>query len=261
MPTLLRVGPVALPTHDTLVVIGALVAGVLFLHEARRRGRIDERLLWIALGALFLGAVFAKAAILGRYLDADPEPAFAALWVHGGRSVLGGLAGAYAGVLIMKRLVGYDRPTGDLFAPAVAIGMAIGRVGCLLTEQVGTPTSLPWGVAVSPETAAGIPMCPDCAAGNPMHPSFVYEILFHLAALVLLRRFRDHPALADRLFRVYLLGYGAARFLIEFVRGNPEIWAGLTGSQVFLLVTLPLLAASLVRVRRTVPIRPAEGVA
>lgn len=259
--TLFNVGPVAVPTHDTFIVIGALVAGAIYLAEARRRGTLDEKLMWIALGSLFLGAVFAKAAILGRYFDSDPDPSFAALWVHGGRSILGGLAGAYVGVLVMKRLLRYRFDTGDLFAPAVAIGMAIGRIGCFLTEQVGTPTSLPWGVSVSPEVAQRIPMCPDCAPDAPMHPSFVYEILFHLVAFAVLRRYRDHPAVQGRLFRLYLLAYGVMRFAVEFVRGNPVVWAGLTGSQVFLIATLPLLVVSLARIRKPVMVQKAEGVA
>ena len=100
-------------------------------------------------------------------------------WLYGNRSILSGLVGAYAGVLLVKRLTGYRERTGDLFAPAVALGMAIGRVGCLLTELPGTPTSLPWGITLTPAAAARIP---HAVAGVPLHPSFAYEIIFQLLA-------------------------------------------------------------------------------
>ena len=55
---------------------------------------------------------------------------------------------------VAKRLTGYRARTGDLFAPAVALGMAIGRVGCLLTEQPGTPTGGGWGITLDAAAAA-----------------------------------------------------------------------------------------------------------
>ncbi len=63
------------------------------------------------------------------------------------------------GAIIAKQLVGYKKSTGDLFAPAVALGLTVGRIGCFLTEQVGTATSLPWGVSVNAQAAANLPNC------------------------------------------------------------------------------------------------------
>jgi prolipoprotein diacylglyceryltransferase len=162
------------------------------------------------------------------------------LWLHGGQSLLGGLTGAYLGVLVTKRLVGYRGSTGDRFGPAVAAGLAVGRVGCFLTEQIGTPTSLPWGISVSPETAATMPYCPSCSQGLPMHPSFLYEILFHLVALVVLVRAGGRFGRPGDSFKAYLLFYAVFRFAVEFVRDNPQMAWGLSGSQIFLLGTIPL---------------------
>jgi prolipoprotein diacylglyceryltransferase len=157
--------------------------------------------------------------------------------------VLGGLAGAYLGVLLTKRLIGYKGSTGDQFAPAVAAGLAVGRVGCFLTEQIGTPTTLPWGITVSPEVAATIPYCPSCATGLPMHPSFLYEIAFHLIAFVLLIRYSGQIGRPGDSFKLYLLAYALFRFLVEFVRDNPVMMFGLSGSQIFIMVTVPLAVA------------------
>jgi prolipoprotein diacylglyceryl transferase len=161
--------------------------------------------------------------------------------VEGGKSILGGLAGAYAGALVTKRVVGYSGKTGDMFAPGIALGMAVGRIGCFLTEQIGTPTTGPWGISVDAETAARLPG--GAAAGVPMHPSFLYEIFFQLAIFGALCALRDRIPVPGELFKVYLLSYGIFRFFVEFVRGNEILWSGLSGSQLFLIPSNLLLIA------------------
>lgn len=266
VPVLFRLGPVAVGTHDVFVVLGVAAAVVVFWAEGRRRRVQDPRLWSIAAGAVVVGAIFAKLGTGWRYLADDPEPSLLGLWLHGGKSVLGGLAGAYFGVLLTKRLLGYRHKTGDLFAPAVALGIAIGRIGCFLTEPIGTPTSLPWGITVSPEVGAGIPNCPQCLLGTPLHPSFLYEILALVALYGLLIWLRGRVDIPGELFKIFLLGYGTFRFLVEFVRGNETFALGLTGSQIFLLMTMPLLflyfGRQLVRhAYRAVPAQSATGVA
>jgi phosphatidylglycerol---prolipoprotein diacylglyceryl transferase len=243
MVPVLRFGSVAVPTHDAFVLLGVAAATLLFVIEARRRQVRDPRIWWVVMGALVGGAVVAKASTAWRYLASDPDPSVAGVLLYGGKSVLGGLAGAYVGAIATKRIVAYRSSTGDLFAPAVALGLAIGRVGCFLTEQVGTPTSMPWGISVSSEVAARIPMCPTCVAGTPMHPSFLYEIAFHLAALGVLLWLRLRLRVPGELFKIYLLGYAVFRFAVEFVRANPPMWGGLSGSQLFLIPGIGLLVA------------------
>ena len=240
-PTLIRIGSFEIGTHDVFVVLGAVVAVLVFRNENRRRGVDDPRLWTIAAGALLTGALFAKLGTGWRYLAEDPEPSLVGLWVHGGKTVLGGLAGAYLGALVTKRLVGYAHRTGDLFAPAVALGIAVGRIGCFLTEPIGTPTSMPWGITVSPEVGAQIPNCPQCATGVPLHPSFLYEIAALLGLYALLRLLQPRIDVPGELFKLFLLGYGSFRFVVEFVRGNDTFALGLSGSQIFLLLTMPLL--------------------
>ncbi len=246
-PDLARFGDVAIGTHDVFVVLGVIVAVIVFRNENRRRRLRDPRLWTIAAGSLLTGAVFAKLSTGWRYLAEDTDPSLLGLWVNGGKSLLGGLAGAYLGALVTKRLVGYPYRTGDSFAPAVALGIAVGRVGCFLTEPIGTPTSLPWGITVSPEVGARIPSCPQCAAGVPLHPSFMYEIIALLGLYALLRWLRPRIDVPGELFKVFLLGYGTLRFWVEFVRGSEHFALGLSGSQIFLLLTMPVLYAYFVR--------------
>ncbi len=233
--------------HGAFVALGTLAAVTVFLAEARRRRTLDDRLFMILTGALFCGAVAAKLSTAWRYLAAASAPSLAGMLLYGGKSVLGGLAGAYLGAIATKRLLRYRAPTGDVFAPAVALGIGIGRFGCLLTETPGTPTGLPWGMTVGAARAALIPGFPAAWTGVPLHPSFVYEIAFHFAMLAVLLRLRRRPDLQGELFKVYLLAYAVFRFLIEFVRGNEVVWAGLTRSQLFLIPSTLLLAAYFVR--------------
>lgn len=232
-----------LPTHGLFVALGVAAAALVFVLEARRRGHTDERMVYVVAGALVGGAIFMRMGTWLQHLDLDRNAGFADQWLYGNRSILGGLFGAWLGVHVAKRLVGYRHRTGDLFAPAVAIGMAIGRVGCLLTEQPGTPTGGGWGITLDAEQAAytGAP------AGVGLHPSFAYEIVFHLVAFVVLwtwLRHRDLPP--GETFVRYVAAYAVFRFLVEFVRGNEVVWAGLTRPQLALLATIPLLAARIV---------------
>lgn len=248
VPTLFRFGGWTVPTHEFFIGLGLVAALVVFYIRARARNQLDDRVRWVAVGALIGGGLFARAAAVWQFTLTGSS--FVDVWLYGGRSVLGGLAGAYAGAVVTKRIVGYRHSTGELFAPAVAIGMAIGRIGCFLTEQIGTTTTMPWGITLPTELAATVPNCPQCTSGAPLHPSFLYEVLFHAVAFGMLWASRDR--LPDgQSFKLYLLGYGIFRLLVEFVRGNPELAWGLSGSQVFLIITLPLLAAALARGARS----------
>ena len=155
-PTLGDLLGVTLPveTHGVFVLLGVLAAGLVFVHEARRRGQTDERILYVVMGALVGGAIFMRLGTWLQHVDLRQNASLAEQWLYGNRSILGGLVGAWLGVHVVKRLTGYTARTGDLFAPAVALGMAVGRIGCLLTEQPGTPTGGGWGITLDEAAAA-----------------------------------------------------------------------------------------------------------
>lgn len=214
--------------HSVFVGLGVAVAGVVLRAQVRRAGPFDERFLVVVAGTLVGGALGMRAAGLVRYVSDVGTSAAADAWRYGAKSVLGGLAGAYVGALVGKGLAGYDRPTGDLFAPAVALGMAVGRLGCFFTEPLGRPTWLPWSV-------------------RGAHPSFLYEIGFHLLAFVALLQLRGRLGTPGALLTMYLAAYAGFRFLVEFTRANQLLGLGLTGSQWFVLAAAPLLALKLWR--------------
>ena len=247
-PMLPRLGP--LETHGLFVGLGVLAAALVFVVEARRRGQTDDRLFAVVAGALVGGAIFMRMGTWLQHVDLRENASVTEQWLYGNRSILGGLFGAWLGVHVAKRLTGYRLRTGDLFAPAVALGMAIGRVGCLLTEKPGTPTGHGWGITLDPATAHRL----RAPAGVPLHPSFVYEIVFQLLAFAALWFWLRHRVLpAGESFTLYVAAYGVFRFLVEFVRGNEVVWAGLTRPQLVLAVTIPFVLARIAwQVRRGV---------
>ncbi len=230
LPTILGV-----PTHGLFVGLGVLAAVVVFVHEARRRGHTDDRLLIVVTGALVGGAVFMRLGTWLQHLDLRENATLAEQWAYGNRSILGGLVGAWLGVHVAKRLCGYRLRTGDLFAPAVAIGMAVGRIGCFLTEPL-------------PSTGG-------------YNVSFLYESAFHLTAFALIWFWlRRRPLPPGESFVWYVAAYGVFRFLVEFVRGNEVAWGGLTRPQLFLAVTIPFVLLRILLRARSGAYSPAQPV-
>ncbi len=227
-----------LGSHEVFVALGLLAAGVVFLIERRRRGVSDPRVPYLVLGALAGAAVFSRLGTWAQHLDPSKNLSLIDQLAHGNASMLSALVGAWLGVHVAKRIVRYPDRTGDLFAPAVALAMCIGRIGCLLTERPGTPTGAAWGIVLDPEAAARV----GAPAGVPLHPSFVYEIAFHAVAFALLWFWLRHRDIAaGETLTLYIAAYGIFRFCVEFVRGNEVAWAGFTRPQLFLMVTIPIL--------------------
>ncbi len=247
-PVLAQVGPFTLYTHDVFTIAGIL-AGLALYYRALRRDRVlDGRIVLISVAAMLGGALGARLLTSWEVIDEVRAADLPLTYVitHGPRSIIGGLAGGYLAIVLSKRALGYTLSTGDYYAAAIPLALAIGRVGCFLAElPLGTPTDLPWGMTVSPEAAAAFPRCPGC--GGPMHPSMLYEIGFNVAAFGLI--FTRGPLLPIRgdTLKAYLLAYGIFRFGVEFVRGNEVQAWGLTGPQIVLIPLVGLLAIHFVR--------------
>ncbi|GGC84215.1 diacylglyceryl transferase [Tersicoccus solisilvae] len=224
--------------HSVMVALAFAAAGVVFSIERRRRGVTDPRIAYVVLGCVAGAALAARLGTWFQHLNPAENLSLVDQLLHGNASFLAALFGAWIGVHVSKAIVGYPDRTGDLFAPAVALAMAIGRVGCLLTENPGLPTGSGWGIVLDPAAAARV----GAPAGVGLHPSFVYEIAFHLVAFgVLWLWLRFTPVAPGELLTLYIAAYAGFRFLIEFVRDNDVAWLGLTRPQLFLAVTIPVL--------------------
>jgi phosphatidylglycerol:prolipoprotein diacylglycerol transferase len=130
-------------------------------------------------------------------------------------TVIGAIGARIHGVSIVQMM--------NCVAPAVAVGQAIGRVGCFLVgDDYGKVSDLPWAV--------GFPVgAPPTPPGVRVHPTQVYEILWLLPVALLLWRRRDRSPF---LFGEYLVANGIGRLAIETLRVNPRVLLGLTEPQI-----------------------------
>jgi hypothetical protein len=163
-------------------------------------------------------------------------------------SVVGALVGAIAGVEVYKALKGIRGSTGGVFVGPFALGVVIGRFGCLFAGLVdgtyGTPTALPWAV--------------DLGDGVGRHPVQVYESLAMAAflALYLEGLARRRPWAMRRGFYALCLWYGASRFAWEFLKPYPPVAGPLN---LFHLICGELVAYGWVFYRRSLADDRAEG--
>ena len=218
-PLLLGAGSLPIPTYELFVGLG-LVAGLLTLQRLSRRDhRESGGTTWIVAAALVGGAVGAKLLELAVLPWGSLAGAGWAGALFSGRTVIGGFVGGSVAVVLVKRWLGLQERRGNDIAPAVAIGLAIGRIGCLCAGCChGTATSLPWGV--------------DPGDGVSRHPTQLYEALFAFAAFGVLMAARRRSPAPGRLFTAFVTSYLLFRFLEEFIRAGDRLALGLTPYQV-----------------------------
>jgi phosphatidylglycerol:prolipoprotein diacylglycerol transferase len=219
-----------------LVAIGAIVGLWLFDRELRRAGLPAG-----AIDAGFAGVIggLAGAKLLWVTEHAGEAPMAQLLLSRGGMSWFGGFAGGVvAGLVLMRR----DRlPITAVLAaatPGLAVGHAIGRIGCFLVgDDYGRPSDLPWAVAF-PE---GLP-----PTTIPVHPTQLYEAAALIPIAWLLLRWRRQGRPDRSVLGAYFVMAGTLRFAIEFLRVNTRVLGPLTvahlASAGVALVGLALLA-------------------
>lgn len=242
-PELFRIGNFPINTYGVLLALaflGALlIAARLGARDGLPRERIYDLGLWMLLAAL-LGSKVLMLWTEPSYRE-NPLHLLSLDFLRSGGVFYGGFIGAVlTGYFLIRR---YGLPwwkTADAFAPGIALGLSIGRQGCFAAGCCwGKPTTLPWGVRFSElgHEITGVPL------DAHLHPTQLYEsfaallIFFSLLWLHRRRRFDGQVIL---LFAVL---YGAARFLIEFLRDDPRgdiagltTLTGLSTSQMISLV-------------------------
>ena len=255
-PLVFNIGPIEITGYGLMMMVGFLTGGWAIQRELRRRGLNEEYASDIVVAAVIGGIIGAKLWYVVLTQDPGALISRSGLVWYGG--FIGGTAAVYLNGL-RKRVP--TRITCDLVAPALAVGYALGRVGCFLVQDdYGTPTSLPWGMkfpeGLPPSTALrlnsdyGVPI-PDGV--NPLevlavHPTQLYEVAAMLVAFWALWRLRTHVRAAGWLFGAYLLFAGTERFLIEFIRAKDDRFlAGFTVAQ---LASIIIAAAGVLLMAR-----------
>jgi phosphatidylglycerol:prolipoprotein diacylglycerol transferase len=207
--------PVWHPVMETLAY--ATGFAVYRWQRARQGDVVDEPQRWTVLAGAAVGALLGSR-VLGL---AEQWPTVMQAWrtgkipelllSPGGKTIVGGLLGGWLGVELVKKISGINRRTGDLFALPLCVGIAVGRVGCLLAgladDTYGKATTLPWAV--------------NLGDGIGRHPVQVYEILFLALLGIVVSRPAELPEGAR--FRIFLGGYLVWRLVIDFLKPQPLV--------------------------------------
>jgi len=216
----LNIGPVTLHTFGLMFALAFLAAGAVV---GRRLKELDKPVDW-AYEIIFAGLV--GGVIGARIYYVIQNNAFESGELLSGSGLVwyGGAIGGTIGVLLWawyRNFLGLRLL--DLCAPALALGYAIGRIGCQLSGDgdYGERWDGPWAMAYPDGTLP---------TREEVHPTPVYETLAMGIGALILWNLRDRFR-AGVLFAIYLVFAGAERFLVEFIRRNDETFAGLTTPQ------------------------------
>ena len=221
-PRLFSIGPLSIPTYGVLVGIGFLVGLYLVGRLARRAGLDPDKMtnlgVWVVLAAMVGAKLFLVVADLDTYLE-HPERLFSLSLLRAGGVFYGGLLAALGTAVWYSHRHGLPGlRTADIFAPAVAVGHSIGRLGCFAAGCCwGKPTALPWGVAFTDPAAhdfVGVPL------NVHLHPTQLYEAGGTLAVGLVLLRLIQKPHRPGTVLAWYLVLYSTFRLLVEFLRAE-----------------------------------------
>lgn len=218
-PVYARLGTLVLHPHQVFETLAWAVGFLVYFRARQRAGDVlsPEHRLWVVVAAVVGGlagsrllyGIESAGGLAGLATDAD--------LLFGGKSIVGGLLGGVMAVEVTKRWLGVTVGTGDLLVMPLAIGMAIGRVGCFLTgladQTHGVATTLPWGV--------------DFGDGVPRHPTQLYEIVALALLALLIGTYGKRLTTEGDRFTLFVVSYLAFRLLLDFLKPGQPVY-GLT---------------------------------
>lgn len=224
-PVLFDVNGFDVESYPFFVLLGLTVGIAVYFLEARKKKTLSENTFFIFIAAIVGGAVGAKLPIwiinfnhiVAGFPDMNP--------LFSGRTIVGGMIGGTLSVVWIKKKLGIKEKKGNLFAPAIALGISIGRIGCFLRGCCyGVASNLPWAV--------------DLGDGVLRHPTQLYESIFMFGLFVYFLSIKNKITVPGVMFKYFLNYYFVFRFLIEFIRVGNTVYFGLTGFQLASIAVL-----------------------
>ncbi|MGE5397193.1 MAG: prolipoprotein diacylglyceryl transferase [Chitinophagales bacterium] len=242
-PIIFEIGNFAVYSYGLMLALGAALAVVLTLREAKKEGISEEVILDISILAILSGVIGSRLFYVFFYeWDYYHYHPWQILNLRSEGLVF---YGAFIfGLITLLLYVRYKKLNPwkllDLFSPYLALGYAIARIGCFLNGCCyGKPTSLPWGVVF-----------PDLDP-IPRHPTQIYSTILSLALFAILKWLFPRRKFNGEVFLVFLLGYSGGRFINEFFRENLEIFPGMTiGQGISLLIFVAAAIITFVILRK-----------
>jgi len=217
----MHLGPLDIHFYGLMYVIGIILAVLITQRRWRAAGGdpalVGDVALWGVPAGIIGGRIYFDLTT-PKYI---PHHWYGVLAVwDGGLGIWGGVAlAAVVGAWRVRRAGADTGRFMDAVAPALLVAQAIGRIGNYFNQELfGGPTSLPWGLVISPAHRP-----PGYAASATFQPTFLYELIFSLAlaaALAWLGRYRHISP--PGLFALYVTGYSAFRIFEESLRVDPS---------------------------------------
>lgn len=262
-PQLFHIGRFFLPTYGFLVSLGVLIGLWVNVRNSQRQG-IDPEKAWnLGILVVLCGILGAKILYIindWSYYSSHPGEIFSFSTFQAGGVFSGGLVAALiAAAWYVRRNRMPVLATCDAFAPGLALGHAIGRVGCFSAGCCyGKPTRHFWGVTFTNPIANANSQTP---LNIPLEPTQLFEAVVELANFFILMWLFKRKKFDGQVIGAYLFLYGFARFFLEFLRGDEgrgRVFGGaMSGTQ--LIAILLVIAGGLLWLRRSPKTAPATG--
>jgi prolipoprotein diacylglyceryl transferase len=215
-----HLGPLPLRAYALGIIIGALVA--IWIGERRfqsrggRAGVIGDVAIWAIPFGIVGARIYHVVTDSQLYFGEGREALDALLIWKGGLGIWGAIAGGALGAYIACRRYGVSfSAVADALAPGLLVAQAIGRIGNYFNQELfGKPTEVPWALEIAPENRPS-----GYAEFATFHPTFLYELLWNLAAAALIIAIDRRAKLTHgRAFALYVMLYTAGRVWIEALR-------------------------------------------
>jgi len=252
VPFLGSVGPVTIYTYGVLLAAAYLGGLQLAMIRGRKRGLDSTRVLDLGIYIIISALIGAKLLlVITDYHSFADNPRALMDLVRSGGVFYGGLLVAVTVALFYIRKVGLPLwTTCDVFAPGIALGHVVGRLGCFFAGCCyGRPTTVPWAITfTSPAAAANV----GTPLNIPLHPTQLYEAGAEALILTILLSTESRGRqFAGRTFWLYMLMYAVSRYIIEIFRGDPRGTVFMFSTSQFISVVLiPLALIMLVYLSR-----------
>lgn len=218
-----HLGPFPLRAYAFAILLGIVVAAIMTRRRWAERGGDPETVLdityWAVPFGIVGGRIYHVLSSPDAYFGPGGDPVRALYVWEGGLGIWGAIAFGAVGAWIGCRRHGVRlAPFADALAPGLLVAQAIGRLGNWFNQELfGGPTTLPWGLQIDERH-----LPTGFEPGTLFHPTFLYELLWNLAAAALLIWLdRRHRLGHGRVFWLYVALYTAGRLWIELLRIDP----------------------------------------
>lgn len=213
--------------YGVFIAIAVIIGTFIALNEAKRRGVSEDTIIDLLLFAIPAAIVGARLYYVIFSWDNYKNNPMEILNLRGGGLAIHGviIGGVLVAVIFSKiKNISFWK-IGDIVAPSLILGQAIGRWGNYANKEAhGGPTDLPWGIMVE---------------GIKVHPTFLYESIWNFLIFILLMWYSRKKAKADgEVFLLYIILYSVARGLIEGLRTDSLMWGQFRVAQLISLVTI-----------------------